>query len=1032
MLQEYLVIGGNEVVNSQRAYGYGQTAGCPATWLRDPQCSTIADAQQDVAYDYANISDAPWYDPDDPDTTGRFLGLTGVKIAGLSDSTRTAESNEKTTDGGVVSGYRHATREVRVQGWLTAAGMDALEYGHTWLRNVLEPDACGIHGGDCGEAEAAFFVDCPPARRDVTLYTDWALEATNLATNPSFESTSGTVEVRRNLALDPNGTAITNWYSVGSLAATRTVDTSVFHLGTSAIRSTLTAGGSAAFGLKVSAGSQTFVAGDVVQFSGWVYSSKNMTVYAIAERTPTYANMAGPAIALVANTWTKVSFTFTVTAAFAGAETYGFGVYNPGSAHAVGDFIIMDEVLVEKSSTVDAYFDGGYRPRLRENLEWNPSLTLGTSTWSMTGGAVRQAPAGPLGTPGFALVRTASSTPLAQKTAGAVPVSPGDSLSFSATGVIPAGGQISMDVIWRDGSGVTISTSSRARLVTPGDSGTGTITPAPSDTPTRFGHTVVAPAGAVTATLRAFIDAGPAVFTAYITDFLVEMAAVPGEFFSGASVAPAGFGYAWSGAADASPSYLYDADLTPAWTGTANASASVLTGLAPVGAAGSGAVRISSTQWSASGTRSLRLHPNGATTDTFASPGGDSGAFRLGMAPGRTYTVLATIRLAQAQVTGDVRARRIRAFVAGGVSGAGVAYESAQADNVPGEYELRLTFTVPADATSAWIRLYNGASGGNGEVWWDNFAVVEGTYEGDYFDGSTPDTDLTQFTWTGTADASTSTYETRSSYIAPEGDDTYFPYVDTYRRFLHSVRAVSGPFEVESRESVNGVHVGRLVEFTLLAEVPFVFGVPKELSIPPIVPTVIQDIPYNLAPYPSAELSAGTVVTATNYSTNPSLETDAAGWTATVDGTNITSAMGSWGRVTGELAAAGVASYRFVFTATGAGTNGWFGAQQTVTLGGGAGARYSFNMWSAEVIMAGAPVQGAIEVHAIWQDAGSATLRTDLLGTIPVAGGAVSVKSVAPPAGATKVIVRARANLTSWNAGTIVRLYSDALAVTVP
>lgn len=165
MLDHFLSVGGNEILNSARAYGYATTADCRASWVRDPECSTIAQALGEMGdYTHEQIELAPWYDPDDPDASARFLGAYAIEVRGLSDSTRSAAVVERTLDGGKVTGYRQASREVRVRAWLTGAGEDALELGMTWLRNALEPDACGVHGGACGEADATFFVSCPPAR----------------------------------------------------------------------------------------------------------------------------------------------------------------------------------------------------------------------------------------------------------------------------------------------------------------------------------------------------------------------------------------------------------------------------------------------------------------------------------------------------------------------------------------------------------------------------------------------------------------------------------------------------------------------------------------------------------------------------------------------------------------------------------------------------------------------------------------------------------------------------------------------------
>ena len=165
MLEAYFSFGGNEVGNSVRAYRLALAAECPPGWnFRDPKCDAIAEAQE--SGNYTDPTLAPWYDPDDPEATSRFLGLYVVDFLNVSSSTRTARVTQLNTDGGKVSGYRHNSREIRVRAWLSAIGDDAMEAGMTWLRNVLEPDACGVHGGTCGTADLAFFVTCPPARTE--------------------------------------------------------------------------------------------------------------------------------------------------------------------------------------------------------------------------------------------------------------------------------------------------------------------------------------------------------------------------------------------------------------------------------------------------------------------------------------------------------------------------------------------------------------------------------------------------------------------------------------------------------------------------------------------------------------------------------------------------------------------------------------------------------------------------------------------------------------------------------------------------
>ncbi len=265
----------------------------------------------------------------------------------------------------------------------------------------------------------------------------------------------------------------------------------------------------------------------------------------------------------------------------------------------------------------------------------------------------------------------------------------------------------------------------------------------------------------------------------------------------------------------------------------------------------------------------------------------------------------------------------------------------------------------------------------------------------------------------------------------PESDAEYADRVDPYRRFLHNVSVTSGPLE---RELMNkGEFWGQVFEWTYTAGRPWIYSVTRAVDLP-ITPTiVIQDTPYNLVPYPSAELAGAEVDASYNFSANPSVETNATGWAFAASG-GITTAMLAAGRVTGELSAVGTSAYRVVFTATGAGVDGSFYAQQEVNLSTRpVDSRVSINYWSAELLMSGAPVRADIELTAEWRaTSGGAALRTDVLGTIPVNGGALSVKSIDPPAGANFVLVRAAASLASWPAGTVVRLYADALAVTVP
>lgn len=270
-----------------------------------------------------------------------------------------------------------------------------------------------------------------------------------------------------------------------------------------------------------------------------------------------------------------------------------------------------------------------------------------------------------------------------------------------------------------------------------------------------------------------------------------------------------------------------------------------------------------------------------------------------------------------------------------------------------------------------------------------------------------------------------------------EGDEIAFQRrVDALGRKLHGVTCVSGP-TVEQKIQ-RGEAFGYIVEFILAAATPWVFSETRLLDLPQAAITVIQDVPFNLARVPSAEYTTPEYIeVARNYSLNPSAETNVTGWDRVADGVIITTAMLSTVAQSTELKAAGTYSAKMTFTATttaSAQTAAWFGIQQEVTLPTGGATdryRYSINMWGSANNQTGSATLGNLELTAYWR-AGGSTIRTDVIGTMPSTGGALSAQSILPPAGATSVIVRMRQYMTDWTTGDVVRFYVDALAVTVP
>lgn len=263
----------------------------------------------------------------------------------------------------------------------------------------------------------------------------------------------------------------------------------------------------------------------------------------------------------------------------------------------------------------------------------------------------------------------------------------------------------------------------------------------------------------------------------------------------------------------------------------------------------------------------------------------------------------------------------------------------------------------------------------------------------------------------------------------PQTDEEYAAVVNQLRRYMHGVATTSGPLTIA--DYARGDMVGQVVEFTLTAMRPWIYGMTTPVDLPTTDPVIVEDIRYNLVPFPSMQLTTGAgVVLSHNYSTNPSVETNATGWTFAASG-SITTGMLAGVRST-ELAAVGAASYKVTFTSTTSGS-GYFSAYQDVTLPAYVtGVRYSINLWAAALPTTGTPTLGNTQFYADWLDSGGILLRSDALGTGAPSGAVITSKSIAPPPTATKVRVQARCMVTSFANGNVVRLFADALSVSNP
>ncbi|WP_432990962.1 discoidin domain-containing protein [Dactylosporangium sp. CA-233914] len=114
-------------------------------------------------------------------------------------------------------------------------------------------------------------------------------------------------------------------------------------------------------------------------------------------------------------------------------------------------------------------------------------------------------------------------------------------------------------------------------------------------------------------------------------------------------------------------------------------------------------------------------------TDTFVALGDDQGDLRYAMKPGKRYRATGWIYVPAATGLGttDARALRLVGFYRDS-AGNYQEFRSAKAAWVDGWQELKLDLAIPAGATEAFFRLYNGYGYGSSKaVYWDNLSLKE-------------------------------------------------------------------------------------------------------------------------------------------------------------------------------------------------------------------------------------------------------------------------------------------------------------------
>jgi hypothetical protein len=542
---------------------------------------------------------------------------------------------------------------------------------------------------------------------------------TNLATNSSMELSTTQATVRTNLVTNPRGVFAFPAYA-GDTAQTITPNVAITdHPDGLTTANRVTYGTSSNPGVAIYTGVE---ASTVYSISAWVYheslADNNPGTHALAQAGVLAAPGMPP---LVTGKWIRV--TWQRTTAVDTTSHFGYRVSGQAATSPTASFLITG-VMVEKSFTVGSYFDGSTKSFNEcKNPSFETDLTGWTARWyGNTGGSgtfTRSAGNGMNGNAsGRKTWNTANTSNAVDVGIGyTMPVAEGQVYTASVYQKASWATGLTIFAIWMDAASAVVAQSDKTNYVL-----------SPAGTWVRHSQTLTAPAGAakVAWIVGPYTQATPAPQGGTIDwDWmLVEDGSILRKYYDDVEV-PSDFLYQWSGTADASNS---------------------LQRVNYVGNVGSGGlIAAQSTQWALSGTKSLRTIPlTTITQDTYSSPGGDIGALRMGMQEGKTYTISATCRL-EAPQTGSLhaQARRVVTFNKIG-AGAYTSSASPAAPNVAGSTRLSLTYTVPAGTTEQFVRLYNGAQAGNGDVWWDDLLIEEVDVLKPYFDGTYPaETDYT-------------------------------------------------------------------------------------------------------------------------------------------------------------------------------------------------------------------------------------------------------------------------------------------------
>lgn len=156
----YFTYDGREFINVARTEAYAMNLG--AHWFRNQiRTYDLVGMLGDAAYETPLLDDAPWYDPDRPESAD-FLGFYPLEVVGIDSSSRESSVVESTREGGVPGKVRHATKNIVFNGLLLALNDKGAEFGSQWLRRTLLGAPCTPYAHDYGIGSTMTYLSSTP------------------------------------------------------------------------------------------------------------------------------------------------------------------------------------------------------------------------------------------------------------------------------------------------------------------------------------------------------------------------------------------------------------------------------------------------------------------------------------------------------------------------------------------------------------------------------------------------------------------------------------------------------------------------------------------------------------------------------------------------------------------------------------------------------------------------------------------------------------------------------------------------------